>query len=164
MRRFSSYGPVNQKLHYYVPREELITNALQRMIGEKTDEGGHYITVWAPRQCGKSWLMIRIYQLLKKNSLFDVVPVSLERVKYETDVKQIIRIVAQKIGERLGKSFEDIDSQEKFQEIFSKDLLDKPLVLILDEFDALIEEAINVFVGAFRNAYMERQYESDLPS
>jgi Cdc6-like AAA superfamily ATPase len=47
-------------------------------------------------------------------------------------------VIARKIGEGLGKKFTGIDNQDKFQEIFNKDILNKPLILILDEFDALI--------------------------
>ena len=32
MRQFSSYGPVNTKLHYYVPREALIEEAYTQLI------------------------------------------------------------------------------------------------------------------------------------
>ncbi len=49
MRRFSSYGPINPKLHYYVPRQALVDQAVTHLVGEVPDEGGHYITVWAPR-------------------------------------------------------------------------------------------------------------------
>jgi hypothetical protein len=35
-------------------------------------------------------------------------------------------------------------------------VLDKPLLLILDEFDALREEGINTIAGAFRNIYISR--------
>ncbi|MCP4155152.1 MAG: AAA family ATPase [bacterium] len=161
MRRFWSYGPVDTAEHYYADRQKLIEKIYTGLTGNNPLKNGNCITVWAPRQCGKSWLMIQVYQRLKKDPLFDVVPISLERVKDETDVKQILRIVAKKIGERLGKSFDNIDSHEKFQEIFRKDVLDKPLILILDEFDALTEEAINTFVSAFRNTYIERRYEAD---
>ena len=58
MRRFSSYGPVNPKLHYYAPRKELIEKAYTTLVGENPEEGGHYITVWAPRQYGKTWIML----------------------------------------------------------------------------------------------------------
>ncbi len=61
MRQFSSYGPINKKLHYYVPRRELLRKAHQYLVGEVPDEGGHYITVWAPRQTGKSSLLRDIY-------------------------------------------------------------------------------------------------------
>ena len=53
MKRFSSYGPIDTDLHYYAPRKELIDKAYTRVVGENRDKGGHYITVWAPRQCGK---------------------------------------------------------------------------------------------------------------
>ncbi|MCK4765173.1 MAG: orc1/cdc6 family replication initiation protein [Candidatus Aminicenantes bacterium] len=164
MRKFSSYGPVNPKLHYYTPRENLIDKAYTNLIGENPAEGGHYITVWAPRQTGKSWLMQEILQKIQKNPPFDVVQVSLERLKYENNVPKVIQTIAEKIGERLGKSFPGIDTQDKFQDIFKIGTIDKPLILILDEFDALAEEAINVLVSAFRNTYIERQYERDKPS
>ncbi len=45
MPKFSSYGPVNTKLHYYAPRKELVGGAFTQMLGENPDEGGHYITV-----------------------------------------------------------------------------------------------------------------------
>jgi len=45
MRKFSSYGAVNKKLHYYVPRQDLVDHACQQLVGENPDEGGHYITV-----------------------------------------------------------------------------------------------------------------------
>ena len=57
MRRFSSYGPINTDLHYYAPRETLIKGVHSQLTGETTNECGHYITVWAPRQCGKTWVM-----------------------------------------------------------------------------------------------------------
>ncbi|MCP4108110.1 MAG: hypothetical protein GY749_21615, partial [Desulfobacteraceae bacterium] len=55
MRKFSSYGPVDTDLHYYVPRKELVDRAYTQLKGVIPDKGGHYITVWAPRQTGKTW-------------------------------------------------------------------------------------------------------------
>ncbi|MCU0286524.1 MAG: hypothetical protein MUF15_08990 [Acidobacteria bacterium] len=60
MRRFSSYGPINPKVHYYAPRKELIAGAYTKLMGENLSEDGHYITVWAPRQTGKTWVMQQI--------------------------------------------------------------------------------------------------------
>ena len=73
MRKFSSYGPVNTKLHYYVPREALIEQAYTQLMGENPDEGGHYITVWAPRQRGKSWVMVQTLQRLQEDERFDTI-------------------------------------------------------------------------------------------
>ncbi len=161
MRRFWSYGPVDDRLHYYAPRKDVIASAYTRLTGENPQTGGHYITIWSPRQCGKTWLMIEIYQQLLNNSRFDVVPVSLESLKDQKNTAAVIANISKRIGEKLGKDFLHIDTEEQFQEIFRKGNLDKPLILILDEFDALEEDAINTLVSAFRNIYIERGYEKN---
>ncbi len=159
MRRFSSYGQLNPNSHYYVPRKELIQYAYTRLVGDDPKEEGNYVTVWAPRQTGKSWLMQQIILKLQEEKQFDVVAISLENLKDLENVSEIIKIIARKIGERLGKDFSTVDDKDKFQEIFRRDRIDKPLILILDEFDSLNAEAIGAVAGAFRNIYTERQYE-----
>ncbi|MCP4373452.1 MAG: hypothetical protein GY797_35925, partial [Deltaproteobacteria bacterium] len=64
MRRFSSYGQIDTELHYYAPRTALIEHAYTQLMGENPEKGGHYITVWAPRQTGKSGTMLQIRQRL----------------------------------------------------------------------------------------------------
>lgn len=164
MRHFSSYGPIDKDLYYYVPRKELIEKGYTQLMGTNPMKGGHYITVWAPRQCGKTWTMVQIYQQLKKDSRFDVVQVSLEIMKDKTSAAETIESLARLMGNKLGKSFSGIDTQEKFQELFRKGTLEKPLILILDEFDALLDDAISAIVSAFRNIHIDRQYESDKPT
>ncbi|HLP44462.1 MAG TPA: ATP-binding protein, partial [Candidatus Kapabacteria bacterium] len=164
MRRFNSYGPINTNLHYYAPRKELIAGAFNQLVGEDPAEGGHYITVWAPRQTGKTWVMQEILFQLKKDPRFDVIVVNLENLKRKKNVGDIIKIIAGEIGEGLGKTFQDIDDENKFQGIFKKNVLANPLILILDEFDALSENAINTLVTSFRSIYNNRQYEKDKPT
>jgi predicted AAA+ superfamily ATPase len=81
MRRFSSYGPLNTKLHYYAPRKSLIHRAYTQLIGESPSEGGHCITVWAPRQCGKTWIMQEIVEKIKQTDQYEVGIISMERTK-----------------------------------------------------------------------------------
>jgi len=164
MRRFSSYGPVDKDLHYYTPRTELVEKGYTQLVGETPSKGGHYFTVWAPRQTGKSWLMREILFLLKKDPRFNILKLNLEDQKDKIDAAQILQSIARKIREGLGKSPVDINSQEDFEGIFKKEALDKPLILILDEFDALAEEGINTVVSAFRNIYLNRNDESDTPT
>ena len=161
MRRFSSYGPVDPEIHYYAPRNELIERAYTQLRGDFPKKGGHYFTVWAPRQCGKTWLMQQILFRMQKEAQFNVLKINLEHLKYETDTSVIIDTIAKEMGDVLHKDFAGIDTQAKFQEIFRRDVLDKPLILILDEFDALAEEAINVIVSTFRNIYIKRADEMD---
>ncbi|MCX6581250.1 MAG: AAA-like domain-containing protein [Candidatus Aminicenantes bacterium] len=159
MRKFSSYGPIINASNYYAPREELIEKTYINLIGENPAEGGHYFTVWAPRQTCKTWLMQQIYFRLLKDERFDTLVVNLERMKDENNVGKILEIIAGKIGEGLGKKFPTINTQNEFQEIFKKGVLNKPLILILDEFDSLTENAINTVTSSFRSIYIDRSYE-----
>ncbi|HLP60016.1 MAG TPA: ATP-binding protein [Candidatus Deferrimicrobium sp.] len=161
MRRFSSYGPIVNTSEFYAPREELIEKTYITLIGENPSEGGHYFTVWAPRQTGKTWLMQQILFRLKKDPRFHTLKINLENLKRKKNVGDIIKIIAREIGEGLDKKFKSIDDDDKFQGIFKNSIMDKPLILILDEFDALAEEAINTIVGVFRNIYIHRRDEFD---
>jgi len=64
-------------LHYYAPRKELIKRAYIQLTGEHPEEGGHYITVWAPRQTGKTWAMNNVLFKLRSDERFDMVKVEL---------------------------------------------------------------------------------------
>jgi len=159
MRRFCSYGPIIMDSHYYAPRKELIDTAYTQLVGENPLEGGYYMTVWAPRQSGKTWVMQQILFQLQKDPRFDVLKINLEHLKDEKNVGKIIDGIAEEIGLGLGKTFKGIRTKKEFQQIFRKGVMDKPLVLILDEFDALPDEGINAVVSAFRNIYINRADE-----
>lgn len=47
--------------------------------------------------------------------------------------------------------------------LFTRDVLDKPLILLIDEFDALPEEGISPLTRVFRNIYMRRIKELHKP-
>ena len=156
-RSFSSYGPVDTEVNYYVPRQELIDASYLQVVGENPKKSGHYITVWAPRQAGKSWVMQRVLFRLFEQSEFDVMKLNLENLKQESDVLLILDDIARQVLERLGKPAMPLQSPKEFETIFSRNVLDKPLILIMDEFDALPQEAISAVAGAFRNIYLLRR-------
>jgi predicted AAA+ superfamily ATPase len=57
----------------------LIEQALGQLLGENPDEGGHCITVWAPRQAGKTWVMQQVLASLRDDAQygsFDVAKVN----------------------------------------------------------------------------------------
>jgi len=164
MRKFSSYGPINTKLHYYVPRTALIEQALTQLVGLTPDEGGHYITVWAPRQRGKTWIMQQTFSQLQTDPQYDrfeVAVLNLEHLKTQTDIAYIVQSIAQDLIEKLGLADRPVKTLDQFYHIFKKGVLKKPLILILDEFDALAEEAISGLAGVFRNIYIGRQYQAN---
>ncbi|QTA90865.1 AAA-like domain-containing protein [Desulfonema magnum] len=157
MRKFSSYGPVNTKLHYYVPRKALIDKGYNQLIGDEPDEGGHYITVWASRQCGKTWIMNKVFHRLRKDERFHVIKLELESLKNENNVNDIVNAIADELADELDNDAVHADSLKTFENVFRKNILGKPLILILDEFDALPEDAISGIASVFRNIYIHRQ-------
>jgi hypothetical protein len=161
MRRFSSYGPIDRELHYYVPRQELIDKAAQQLKGYNPNKGGHYITVWAPRQTGKTWIMQEVVFSLRQESQFDVVIISLQYLSNVTDVNRVAQFIAMELMENLGLDKLTINTLEDFHLLFKRETLSKPLILILDEFDALDQDAIASLVGVFRHIYNTRQNQAD---
>ena len=164
MRRFSSYGPIDTELHYYAPRKEVLDFACGQLVGENPEKGGHYITVWAPRQTGKTWALKEVLFKAREDRRFDALKINLEILKTEEDIGRILLYIEKKMARGLNKKAIGADTPEKFGDLFLKEALKKPLILILDEFDALSEDAISAIVGAFRNIYTVRQEQSDKPT
>ncbi|MDM8521212.1 AAA-like domain-containing protein, partial [Anaerolineales bacterium HSG6] len=161
MRRFSSYGPINPESHYHALREGLIKRGLTQLIGENPNEGGHYITVWGPRQTGKTWVMQQVLWQLEEDERFDVVKVNLQIVgqNFEQTIQYISEIMAEDLKQELPKP----KSLTEFEKLFSPQWLKKPLILMLDEFDNLSEEVIGQLVQAFRNIYIRRGEQLNRP-
>ena len=152
-------------MEFCLPRTELLELAYRRLTGDDPDKTGHYITVWAPRQAGKSWLLARAMWRIRDEGRFDCVKINLEHLKGVEEGARILRAIANDIGEALGREdFNDVDTKEKFQNLFKKTSLKKPLILILDEFDALHDDCINMVVGAFRNIYNHRREAGNVPA
>jgi hypothetical protein len=119
MRRFSSYGPINSKRHYYAPREELIQQAYTQLAGEYPDEDGRYITVWAPRQCGKTWVMQEVVEKIKTTGQYEVGIISMQSLKKEQSEKKILDILMEKLQISFGKSFPSIEKTSDIPRLFS---------------------------------------------
>jgi hypothetical protein len=164
MRRFFSYGPINPKRHYYAPREKLIQQAYTQLVGEYPDEDGHYITVWAPRQCGKTWMMQEVLETIKKTGQYEIGIISMQRAKKEENEKIVLDILMEKLQISFDKSFTAIEKISDIPRLFTKKYFQKPVILILDEFDALIEEFINDFASIFRDIFISRTNEKNKKS
>ena len=108
-RKFSSYGPVSKTSEYYAPREELVQKAITQLTGENPDEGGHYFTVWAPRQAGKSWSLREALWQLQQDDRFYTVKVNLQflagRIINSGSTKPVGRIICSTIWEELFSSY-----------------------------------------------------------
>ncbi len=161
MRRFSSYGPVDTDLHYYVPRQELVDRACAELLGEDPAKEGHCITVWAPRQRGKTWVMQQTLWRLRQDTRFDVLKINLEHLKMTAEVDRVVQAIAGEIIGSLNLPGITVSVLAELYNVFRRGVLKKPLILILDEFDALPEAAITGIAGVFRNIYTSRRDAGD---
>jgi len=159
MRRFFSYGPVDCEEHFCVPREEVIKKAMEQLIGNP-EKGGHYFTVWAPRQTGKTWLMKRVKEEIEKRygDRFVCGFMSMQGVVMEEGSS---REFLQKLPRLFRDTFNitpQVDSWDDFQDLFSRQvgLFQKPVILFIDEFDSLPSKVIDNLVRLFRDIYHKR--------
>lgn len=163
MRRFSSYGPIDTELNYYAPREHLIEYAYAQLTGENPNKGGHYITVWAPRQTGKTWVMQQIVRKLQEDDQFEVAILTMQSAKEERTDEGVLEVLVDNLRKWFGRDFPDIRSWKALSTLFTRPYFTKPLILILDEFDAIGEEFINKFANEFRSMHTERVNEAGKP-
>ncbi len=169
MRHFFSYGMLNVNQHYYAPRAELIEQGIAHLRGEVPEEGGRYFTVWGPRQRGKSWIMEQVRRRLLDDARFDVLALDLDDLEIVTSPKDVLYMILTEIADRLHlarpnrEQWTPTEFLSQFRSFFSNQVLSKPLILILDEFDVLSPEAIALIARAFRKIYMTRQRETELP-
>ncbi len=164
MRKFSSYGPVNTKLHYHAPREDLVENACKQLAGEIPEEGGHYVTVWAPRQAGKTWIMQQALRRIREQGDFEVGIITMQSAGKIGSDERILEFFVRNLREWFGKDLPDIMTWDMLPRLFSGRHFSKPVILIVDEFDALREDFVNSFANEFRDMHIRRQNESDRPS
>ncbi|MEM7534928.1 MAG: AAA-like domain-containing protein [Chloroflexota bacterium] len=162
MLTFNAYGPVDERRHYHVPRTELINQAFNEVLGRSPQYGGHYITVWAPRQAGKTWVLQNVLWRIRENADYDwidAVKVNLQDLKLFSDANEVAGIITSRIFTELGidkKQFPLPKDLNEFSEIFTRAVLKKPLILIMDEFDALQPQIIAAIAGVLRNIYIHR--------
>ena len=168
MRRFSSYGPVDTDLHFHAPRTALVDRVLAALTGGGGPaNGGGYITVWAPRQRGKSWIVGQAVRRLRddpRHRGFDVVATSVEHLKTVPEVGAVVRRIASDVAGALGVDVGPIRSVDEFDAVFRAECGSKPLILVLDEFDALPSAAIEGIVGVFRKIHGHRTLQAGRPA
>ncbi len=165
MRRFHSYGPVDSEEHFCVERKNLVNQCREQLIG-KPEKGGHYFTIWAPRQTGKTWLMRQVYAKIQSEygDQFLVGRLSMQGVIMKDD--DHAEVFLSKIPLLLYEGFRINDAAapedwESFKRLFATEakekFFDRPLILFIDEFDSLPRQVIDCLVTLFRDMYLKRE-------
>ncbi len=162
MRRFHSYGPVDCRSHFCVGRGALVQHCMEQLVGGPEEEG-RFFTIWAPRQCGKTWLMRQVAEKIEQErpGRFTVGMMSMQGVVIEKDDPPETFLSRAPL---LMSRFFNIDvaapeSWEAFGALFSTrmKLFERPLILFIDEFDKLPPLVIDRCVGMFRDMYLDRR-------
>lgn len=166
MRHFHSYGPVDAENHFCVPRHELVDQCTQQLIGPP-EKGGHYFTIWAPRQTGKTWLMRQVLREISQRyaDRFSLFHFSLGRLRgmgYSPSSTGGNTEFPHAFGELLESvlpGHPTVTSWKGFYELFSREhgLWDRPLILFIDEFDTIPSALISLVVAQFRELYLSRE-------
>jgi hypothetical protein len=163
MRYFCSYGPVDCQDHFCVPRQALVAKGVKQLIGSP-EKGGHYFTIWAPRQTGKTWLIRQIEQAIAQQypEKFTLLIFSLGALRGMSFTPSENSDFPEKFGEILQEKLPNqpiVSSWKAFRQLFSKTegLWDRPLILLIDEVDTIPLSLIDLMVAQFREMYLERK-------
>ncbi len=161
MRRFHSYGPVDKDIHFSVPRVNLVESCLHHIIGE-SGKGGHYFTIWAPRQTGKTWLMREVKQRIEAvyPDRFTVGMMSMQGVVMDEsdDDSAFFGYVPSLFYTAFHITIPEPTSWKEWPAYFFRNqtLFSKPVILFIDEFDKLNPRTIDKLVNLFRAMYLDR--------
>jgi hypothetical protein len=162
MRKFHSYGPVNSKHHFCVERNSIVDKCTNQLVGIP-EEGGHFFTIWAPRQTGKTWTIRQSIERIKTDykDSFIVAGISMqafEPSETESQSEIFFRRWQSVILGKLNIDVGPITNWDEWLELFKKrtGILKKPFILIIDEFDKLPSETIDQVVSMFRDMYLTR--------
>lgn len=161
MRHFHSYGPVDLRFHFGVERRELVEQCVGQLLGEAAEEGGHFFTIWAPRQVGKTWLMRRAIAEIRARygDRFEIGALSMQGTLGDNEGEDVFfRSVPGLFRDGLRRKPAAPTSWDGWLELFSKEggIFDKPLLLLIDEFDSLPPAIIDRLVNVFRKIYLDR--------
>ena len=163
MRRFHSYGPVDKDIHFCVPRTSLVENCLSHIIG-LPDKGGHFFTLWAPRQTGKTWLMHEVRQRINQEypDRFSIGAMSMQGAIFQKDDTHPHTTFLSKIPslflDTFNKHIDVPNSIDDWAALFhrKKGIFNQPVILFIYEFDSLPAVVLDQIVTLFRNIYLSR--------
>ncbi len=165
MRFFNTTGPVVAADHYQVaPLERWDLAEVRRLIGEK-----RYFVLHAPRQTGKTSALLALRDLLNAEGGHHCVYVNVEGAQAaREDVGRAVRTVLAETASRAGDAWGDEHLEEIWPDVLARRGPDsalregltrwaravaKPLVLLIDEIDALVGDSLLSVLRQLRAGY-----------
>jgi len=161
MRQFTSYGPADPEEHFCVERRQLVNKCVEQLVGTNPAKGGHYFTIWGPRQTGKTWIMRQAIKAIRERygDRFLVGKMSMQGAIIddheppEALFKYLPDMFRDAFQLRIAKPVDWSDVKRLFSStdgVFEG----KPVLLLIDEFDSLRPAIIDRLVTMFRDIYL----------
>jgi len=162
-RHFNTAGPINWEDHYFIdPLKRIDWELMTSLIEQKK-----YFVLHAPRQTGKTTYLKALACRLNENERYITLWVSFESAGYKSiSVKEandtLNYAIYQAAIEQLPGSFHPSDPREKsFQDLndYLKDWVrsqSNPIVLFIDEIDALLNDVLVAILRQLRSGYPSR--------
>ena len=165
MRFFNTAGPIKPEWHYCIPPlERLNMDEVHALIRD-----AKYFVLHAPRQTGKTSALLALRDLLNAEGIYRCVYVNVEAGQAaREDVEQVTRTFLGRLASRARLTLDDEFLDEIWPDILTKygphaalgEALTrwskadpKPLVLLIDEIDALIGDSLLSVLRQLRDGY-----------
>ena len=165
MRFFTTAGPIKPARHYCIPPlERLDLDAVLALIRDEK-----YFVLHAPRQTGKTSALLALRDLLNAEGVYRCVYVNVEGGQAaREDVEQVTRTILGELALRALSTLDDGFLDASWPDILTKygphaalraaltrwaAASPKPLVLLIDEIDALIGDALLSVLRQLRAGY-----------
>ncbi len=172
MRRFETRGPVDAQKNYIVSRTEETADFINRVKARR------YVVIFAPRQTGKTTFFRTALDKLttEEHTYF---PLQLNFDTYAElsipefygglfeDIREEIETVFEQRGSTPSETLmEMLDTTEltnalslrqffsKFVRLLNVQHIEQRVILIIDEFDGIPQEAVSGFLNALRHIYL----------
>ena len=170
MRFFNTSGPVVAADHYCIPPLERLNLAeVRRLIRDK-----RYFVLHAPRQTGKTSALLALRDLLNAEGSYGCVYVNIEGAQaLRGDVEQAMQVILGELASWARSTLGDEFLTDTWSDILAKfgagalsealtrwsAAAPKPLVLLIDEIDALIGDSLLSVLRQLRAGYVRRPGE-----
>lgn len=164
---FNTAGPIQPDIHYMVnPLNRINLDEIEMLITQRK-----YFVLHAPRQTGKTSMMLALRDYLNKQGRYVCVYANVESGQAaRNNVDSCIATVCTAIAERTDTVLHSDAGSELFEKYKDKDfntrltsylkalslMLEKPLILFLDEIDALVGDSLVSVLRQLRSGYDQR--------
>ena len=168
MRFFNTAGPIILEKHYHVPPlERLNRSELLSLIDD-----WKYFVLHAPRQTGKTSALLELVDALNGSGAYRCVYVNVESGQSaREEVAEAMRAILNELADEAYATLEDSFPAETWPEVLARagphnclrEVLGrwaaadrKPLVLLIDEIDALVGDTLIAVLRQLRTGYARR--------